>query len=304
MQSAPPIHLKTIADYHQYMGLSKPQHPLVTVVRFEDIQRQPQFETIITDFYCVALKKNFKGKLKYGQNDFDFDEGVMHFMAPKQILTIETPPGEQQDIKGWLLHFHPDFLWRTPLARKIKQYEYFSYKVTEALHLSEKEEILIAGIMQNIGQEYSERIDNFSQDIITAHIELLLAYVERFYQRQFITRKIVNNKILTELESLLVEYFKDDSLIQKGMPTVQFIADSLNISPNYLSRLLRSLTGQSTRQFVHDKVIEIAKEKLSTTDLTVNEIAYALGFEHPQSFSKLFKNKTNISPLRFRQSFN
>src|SRR5690606_18175778 len=137
-----------------------------------------------------------------------------------------------------------------------------------------------------------------------AHIELLLAYIERFYQRQFITRKIVNNKILTELESLLVEYFKDDSLIQKGMPTVQFIADSLNISPNYLSRLLRSLTGQSTRQFVHDKVIEIAKEKLSTTDLTVNEIAYALGFEHPQSFSKLFKNKTNISPLRFRQSFN
>jgi len=176
--------------------------------------------------------------------------------------------------------------------------------VTEALHLSEKEEILIAGIMQNIGQEYSERIDNFSQEIITAHIELLLAYIERFYQRQFITRKIVNNKILTELESLLVEYFKDDSLIQKGMPTVQFIADSLNISPNYLSRLLRSLTGQSTRQFVHDKVIEIAKEKLSTTDLTVNEIAYALGFEHPQSFSKLFKNKTNISPLRFRQSFN
>jgi len=225
-------------------------------------------------------------------------------MAPKQRLTIETPPGEQQDHTGWLLQIHPDFLWKTPLAKKIKQYGYFSYNVTEALHLSEKEEVLISGIMENIGQEYSASIDSFSQDIIIAHIELLLSYVERFYQRQFITRKIVNHKILTELESLLVGYFKDESLIQKGMPTVQFIAESLNISPNYLSRLLRSLTGQSTRQFIHDKVIEIAKEKLSTTDLSVNEIAYDLGFEHPQSFSKLFKNKTNVSPLQFRQSFN
>jgi AraC-like DNA-binding protein len=306
MQSVTPIHLKTIAEYHQYMELPKPQHPLVTVVRFEDIKRQPQsqFESMITEFYCVALKKNFNGKLKYGQNEFDFDEGVMHFMAPKQLLTIESPPGEPQETTGWLLHFHPDFLWKTTLARKIRQYEFFSYKVTEALHLSEKEETMIGGIMENIGQECRERIDNFSQSIIIAHIELLLAYIERYYQRQFITRRIVNHRILTEVESLLVDYFKDDSLIDKGMPTVQYIADSLNISPNYLSRLLKDLTGQSTRQFIHDKVIEIAKEKLSTTDLSVNEIAYALGFEHPQSFNKLFKSKTNVTPLRFRQSFN
>lgn len=251
MQS--PVHLKTIAEYHHYMELPKPQHPLVTVVRFEDLRRKPttQFESIVTDFYCVALKKNFKGKLKYGQNDFDFDEGVMHFMAPKQVLTIETPPDEPQEHTGWILQIHPDFLWKTSLATKIKQYEYFSYNVTEALHLSEKEEAMISGIMQNISNEYSASIDNFTQEIIIAHIELLLSYVDRFYQRQFITRKIANSKILTTLESLLVDYFKDDRVMEKGMPTVQFIADSLNISPNYLSRLLRHLTGQSTRQFIH-----------------------------------------------------
>lgn len=306
MKPVKPFHLKTIAEYHRYMGLQKPQHPLMTVVRFEDIQRNHESTTecLMTEFYCIALKKNFKGKLKYGQNDFDFDEGVMHFMAPKQILTIENPPGDTIDHSGWILQIHPDFLWGTALSKKIKQYEYFGYHLTEALHLSEQEEMLISGIIKNIHHEFNTRIDNFSQDIIIAHIELLLSYAQRFYQRQFITRKIVNHKILTELESLLAEYFKSDSLMDKGIPTVQFIADSLHVSPNYLSRLLSSLTGQSTKDFIHDKVIEVAKEKLSTTDLSVNEIAYMLGFEHPQSFSKLFKNKTNVSPLQFRQSFN
>ena len=172
------------------------------------------------------------------------------------------------------------------------------------MHLSDKEETLVTDIIQKIGQEYQTNIDNFSQDVIIAQIELLLTYCERFYQRQFITRKIANHHVLNQLESLLSEYFKLDNLSNKGLPTVQYVAEHLNISPNYLSRLLQHLTGQSTKNFIHDKLMELAKEKLSTTDLSVNEIAFELGFEHSQSFSKLFKSKTNYSPLEFRASFN
>ena len=299
-------HIQTIAEYHRFMELPKPDNPLISVIKFEDIKRKPDncLSSIIHNFYSIALKKNFNGKMKYGQQDFDFDEGVMHFMSPKQVLTIEATSKEEFKHSGWLLLIHPDFLWNAPLAKKIKQYEYFSYRVSEALHLSDKEEILVSGIMQNIAQEYHSSIDNYSQDVILAQIDLLLTYSERFYQRQFITRKIANHKILTQLESLLTSYFKSDRITNAGIPTVQYISEELNISPNYLSRILKNLSGQSTKQFIHDKLIEMAKEKLSTTNLTVNEIAYGLGFEHSQSFSKLFKTKTNLSPLEFRATFN
>ncbi len=203
-----------------------------------------------------------------------------------------------------MLLVHPDFLWNTPLAKTIKQYEYFDYSVNEALFLSEKEETTIACIMQSIQQEYHSNIDKFSQDLIIAQLELFLKYAERFYHRQFITRKITNHKILNRLEDILTEYFGSDDLMKKGLPTVQYIAETLNVSANYLSVLLKVLTGQSTQQHIHDKLIEKAKEKLSVSDLSVSEIAYELGFEHSQSFSKLFKTKTNLSPLEFRQSFN
>jgi AraC-like DNA-binding protein len=203
-----------------------------------------------------------------------------------------------------MLLVHPDFLWNTPLAKTIRQYEYFDYSVHEALFLSEKEEGTIINIIQNIRQEYHSNIDKFSQDIIIAQLELLLTYAERFYQRQFITRKITNHKILDRLEEVLTAWFNGDDLIRKGLPTVQYIAETLHVSPNYLSGLLKVLTGQSTQQLIHGKLIEKAKEKLSTTDLSVSEIAYELGFEHPQSFSKLFKNKVKVTPLEFRQSFN
>jgi len=298
--------IKTIAEYHRFMELPKPEHPLVSVVKFEDIKRQPNNcpSSIIHNFYSIALKKNFKQKLKYGQQDFDFDEGVMHFMSPKQVLTIQASSEEAFEHSGWLLLIHPDFLWNTPLSKKIKQYEYFSYKLNEALFLSDKEENLVTDIIEKIAQEYHTPIDNFSQDVMIAQIELLLTYAERFYQRQFITRKIANHSLLNQLDILLTEYFKTENSVHEGIPTVQFIAEQLNISANYLSRLLQLLTGQSTKQFIHDKLIDLAKEKLSTTDLSVSEIAYSLGFEHPQSFSKLFKNKTNVSPLAFRYSFN
>ena len=301
-----PHHIKTIAEYHRFMELPKPEHQLVSVIRFEDIKRMPDdsVTSIIHSFYSIALKKNFKQKMKYGQQEFDFDEGVMHFMSPKQVLTIETESNEAFEHSGWLLLIHPDFLWNTPLAKKIKAYEYFSYNVSEALHLSDKEETLVTDIIQKISQEYQTNIDNFSQDVIIAQIELLLTYCERFYQRQFITRKIANHRILNQLEVLLTEYFKNDNLAKQGIPTVQFIATQLNISPNYLSRLLQHLAGQSTKNFIHDKLIDLAKDQLSTTDLSISEIAYNLGFEHSQSFSKLFKSKTNFSPLEFRTSFN
>ena len=306
MPGKPLIRLKTISEYHALMSLPRPGHPLVSVVRFEDIRHTATLEpaNITTDYYSIALKRNFNAKMRYGQQAFDFDEGIMTFMAPGQVFSIEIEPDQELKHSGWMLLIHPDFLWSTPLAKTIKQYEFFDYSVTEALFLSEKEEDTLIRIMQNIEQEYQSSIDKFSQNIIIAQLELLLTYSERFYQRQFITRKITNHKILDSLETLLTEYFNKEDLPLKGLPSVQDIAKNLNVSPGYLSSLLKVLTGMSTQQHIHEKLIEKAKEKLSTTQLSVSEIAYELGFEHPQSFSKLFKTKTNQSPLEFRQSFN
>ena len=305
MADKQPIRFKTISEFHRFRELPKPEHPLISVIDASMVTRLKANEPgYVKDFYSIAMKRGFHGKMKYGQQDFDFNEGVMFFMAPGQVLRIEGEMDTTLKQSGWMLLVHPDFLWNTPLAKTIKQYEYFDYSVNEALFLSEKEEMIIGGIMQNIQQEYHSNIDKFSQKVIIAQLELLLTYSERFYQRQFITRKIANHRTLERLEEVLADWFKEDGLAQKGLPTVQYVADTLNVSPNYLSGLLKALTGQSTQQHIHDKIIEKAKEKLSTTDLSVSEIAYELGFEHPQSFSKLFKAKTNTSPLDFRQSFN
>lgn len=299
------IRVKTISEFHKLRGLPKPEHPLVSVINVDDVNELPAGEiSMIKDFYSVALKRNFNIKMKYGQQQYDFDEGTMFFMAPGQVLKLEVGAVTALKQSGWMLLFHPDFLWNTPLAKVIKQYEYFDYSVNEALFLSDKEEGIIGGLMQNIQQEYHSNIDKFSQGIIIAQIELLLSYSERFYQRQFITRKIANHQVLDKLETILNDYFSSDVLAKQGLPSVQHVADSLNVSPGYLSGLLKTLTGQSTQQHIHHTLIEKAKEKLSTTALSVSEIAYTLGFEHPQSFSKLFKTKTQLSPLEFRQSFN
>jgi len=260
----------------------------------------------VFDFYYISLKRMKGVKYKYGQLHYDFeDDGVLFFMSPNQVLKIEILEEEiPEKPSGWILLIHPDFIWNTPLAKSIKEYEFFNYAVNEALFLSEKEEKTLKGIIENIQQEYHSNIDNFSQDIIIAHLETLLSYSERFYHRQFLTRKKANHQILESLEKLLADYFSDDDLITKGLPTAQFVSHNLNVSVSYLSRLLKVLTGQTTQQHIHEKLIEKAKEKLSTTDLSVSEIAYGLGFEHSQAFSRLFKSKTNQSPLEFRQSFN
>lgn len=259
---------------------------------------------LVAEYYSISVKRGLSGKMRYGQQEYDFDEGVMYFLAPKQVLQVSPAPDKKGHPSGWILLIHPDFLWGTSLAKNMKQYEFFDYSVSEALFLSEKEEATINGIIATIKQEYHANIDKFSQRIIISQIETLLNYSERFYERQFITRKITNHQILNRLEDLLSDYYNSHDLMQKGAPTVQFVADELNVSPNYLSGLLKVLTGQSTQQHIHEKLIEKAKEKLSTTNLSVSEIAYELGFEHSQSFSKMFKAKTSQSPLEFRQAFN
>ena len=306
MSANQPLRIKTITEYHRVMGLPKPEHPLISVINFESIKHLPYNESIslVFDFYSISLKRNFNARFKYGQQQYDFDEGIMFFISPGQVFGLEIEKGSDLRHSGWLLLVHPDFLWNTTLTKTIKQYEYFDYSVNEALYLSEKEEAKITDMMQNMEQEYRSNIDKFSQDIIIAQLDLLLNYADRFYHRQFITRKITNHQILNRLEETLTAYFAGDALAKKGLPTVQYIADTLNVSPGYLSGLLKTLTGQSTQQHIHDKLIDKAKERLSTTALSVSEIAYELGFEHPQSFSKLFKTKTNLSPLEFRQSFN
>jgi AraC family transcriptional activator of pobA len=297
----------TITEYHRAAGLPKPAHPLISLVHMEDLNR-PLAEgpfSLTYDFYSISLKRMKNAKFKYGQQASDFDEGVLFFMSPGQVFGMDIEKGSiMHRPEGWIILIHPDFLWNTPLAKTIKQYEFFNYSVYEALYLSDKEETMLTTIAQNIEQEYHANIDRFSQNVIIAQLELLLTYSERFYQRQFITRKIASHELLTRLEDYLSNYFTSGALAKQGLPSVVHIAEILNISPGYLSGLLKSLTGQNTQQHLHNKLIDLAKEKLSTTNLSVSEIAYELGFEHLQSFSKLFKTKTSLSPMEFRHSFN
>jgi len=296
---------KTISEFHTFRGLPRPEHPLISVINLADVKIIPEGEnSILLDFYSIALKRNFGSKVKYGQQEYDFDEGIMFFISPGQIFRIEVKKDTPLNQSGWMLLIHPDFLWNTSLSKTIKKCEFFDYAVHEALFLSEKEESTILAIMQDIQQEYHSNIDRFSQHVILAQLELLLTYSDRFYNRQFLTRRISNHTVLKKLDEILTGYFERDNMIRNGLPTVQYVAETLNMSPNYLTGLLKVLTGQSTQQHIHGKLIEQAKEKLSTTGLSVSEIAYDLGFEHPQSFSKLFKSKTKLSPLEFRESFN
>lgn len=297
-----PYKIKTITEVHRLAGLPNPEHPLISIIDLKGQKNPSNVSSVLFDFYVITMKRGCD-KLIYGQQQFDFDEGLMAFMSPGQILRGEEN-GMPENLDGWMLFIHPDFLWNTSLAKNIKKYDYFGYTTSEALFLSDKEENTINGIIQNIKTEYQSNIDKFSQDIIISHLETLLNYAERFYQRQFLTRKKSNHQVLDRLEDLVQKYFEGEDLITKGLPTVQYISENLNISQSYLRSLLKTLTELSTQQYIHEKLIEKAKEQLSSTNLSVSEIAYALGFEHSQSFSKLFKSKTSQSPLEFRASFN
>lgn len=306
MATTLPLRVRTISEFYHLTGLPGPEHPMISVVDPQIIRRiqTPATKTIVLDFYSISIKQCAHTASTYGQQHTDFDSGMMCFMPPGQVFRADIEIDADAKTTGWGVLIHPDLLWNTPLAKTIREYDFFEYSVNEALFLSEKEESTIRGILQAIQHEYRSNIDTFSQSIIVAQIQLLLTYAQRFYQRQFITRSKANHAVLSRLDAILSAAFADDAVSKRGLPTVQAVADALHMSPNYLSGLLRVLTGQSTQQHIHDKLIECAKEQLSTTDRSVAEIAYELGFEHPQSFSKLFKTKTALSPFEFRQSFN
>jgi AraC-like DNA-binding protein len=299
-----PLRLESLSDGLRLFGLPQPKHPLIAIIN--GAHDQPDMngfrQNHVLSFYKISYKPNLRGKLKYGQSFYDFDGGGLLFASPGQI--IGNNDNEASVCSEYTLLIHPDFFLGHPLAKTIKQYGFFSYSANETLHLSDEERATILSLFKMIEAELNSRIDDFSEHVVVAQIELLLNYANRFYRRQFITRKAANNDLLQKLETLLDDYFNNETSLSKGIPTVGYLAEQLNMTPSYLSDMLRSLTGQSAQQHIHDKLIEKAKEKLSTTRLSVSEVAYALGFEHSQSFSKLFKTKTHQSPLEFRRSFN
>ncbi|WP_158799859.1 AraC family transcriptional regulator [Pedobacter sp. L105] len=300
--------INSISEFHQLLHLPEPLHPLVSVIRVADMRFKDNviWEHFSFNFYCVSAKKTIWAKVKYGQQYYDYNKGVMSFVSPNQFQSLDIPQTDLLNPEfgtGYVLVVHPDFLYKHSLAATIKDYGFFSYSVNEALHLSEKEEKNVLELFQKIEEEY-QYIDKHTQDIILSQIEMLLSYSNRFYERQFITRKAVNHDVLTRMDQLLNEYFNQEESLKKGLPTVESIASQLNLSPHYLSDLLRSFDGQNAQQHIHEKLIQKAKEYLTATNLSVAQIAYQLGFEYPQSFNKLFKKKMNISPLEFRQTFN
>jgi AraC-like DNA-binding protein len=296
-----PVHFQSLSELHDAMGIPAPLHPLISIINYGEAVFDPKdFENgIKLDFYKISFKTKFNGKIRYGQGYYDFQSGGMSFVAPGQILKMGD---EEADYSGMSLHIHPDFLRSYSVLKKIKDYGFFSYSAAEALYLSEKEKKTVAEVFNQIQNELNERIDQFSQDVIISQVELLLTYSNRFYNRQFITRKSVNNDLLSKMETILNDYFDKEKGI-KGLPTVEYVASQLNLTPRYLSDMLRQHTGENAQQHIHNRLIEKAKEYLSDHQLSVSETAYQLGFEHPQSFSKLFKKKTEQTPNEYKQHF-
>jgi len=304
-----PIRFKSLSEAMSATGFPPPQHPLIALVNGIDneLEGTPPQHSQMLSFYKISYRMNIGGTIPYGRTQFDYLEGGLFFAAPTQILGSDEPqetpaPGCLND--QFILLIHPDFLLNYPLAQKIRQYNYFSYTVNEALLLSDKEKKIILSLFRNIEDELSNRLDEISQDIVVSQLELLLNYAERFYKRQFITRKPASHSIIEKMNALLDAYFVEAKSLNLGLPSVRYISSQLNLSPGYLSDMLRGISGLSAQQYIHEVLIEKAKEKLLSSGLTVSEIAYELGFEHPQSFSKFFKTKTSQSPMAFRTSYN
>jgi AraC-like DNA-binding protein len=295
-----PIVFKSISELMRGMGMPKPLHPLVAVVDYDisKISRENAGRSFLIDFYKVSFKKEFRGQVKYGQGYYDFEEGGLAFLAPNQLVTLS---GEEGIYDGYTLYFHADLIRNYQLGKNIDQYGFFGYGVNEALFISDKEKAVIAGLFESMIAEIDNNIDAFSQDVLVSLIELLLNHSNRFYNRQFLTRKALHNDVISSMDQYLKSRFTTDS---DGIPTVQEVAGYLNMSSRYLNDMLKTLTGQSAQQHIHALLIEKAKIMLVTTDTNISQIAYQLGFEHPQSFNKLFKSKTELSPNAYRQSFN
>jgi AraC family transcriptional activator of pobA len=293
----------SISELHRALNLPKPVHPLISLVNYSEVTMDAvdAGHALLLNFYKISFKTNFRGQVKYGQQYYDFEEGGLSFFAPGQVITVTEADG---DYTGYTLLVHPDFLRHHPLGTAIRQYGFFAYAANEALCLSDQERATIVAIFATLEQELTHAIDPFSQTILLAQIEQLLHYSHRYYARQFITRKAVDHDVVARVEALLLQYFATGQPLVSGLPTVQYLADQLHQSPRYLSDLLRQHTGQNAQQHIHEHLLAKAKELLSAQHLSVAEVAYQLGFEHAQSFSKLFKRKTQSTPVEFQQSLN
>ncbi len=303
MKKAAPYKIESISELHRLFNLSKPIHPLISVIDFEQLKFDSNqiWSSFYYDFYCVAIKKGASGKFRYGQGYYDFDEGVMSFTKPGQIFSVTNIPDDP--VSGYMMVFKPDLIRHHELGKVIGNYGFFSYSTSEALHLSEKEDNVIMSLMHQMQDELKNNIDHYSQDLIVSHIDLLLNYAKRFYNRQFLTRSSVNSDIVVKMEKLMDAYLRIDAA-HLGVPTVSYFAEKFNVSPNYFSDLLKSATGRSAQIHIQEAIVERAKELLSTTNLSIKEIAYDLGFGYSQSFSTVFKKHTQQTPVQFRASFN
>lgn len=295
------IRLQNIADLHKLLNIGNSYHPLVTVLDFSKVTEQvEQNSKITTDFYSIMFKNYCKNNIKYGRKAIDFQDGNLICIAPNQTIEIDNEVEEREDKMGWGLFFHPDLIRSTTLNDKIKSYSFFHYEVSEALHLSDKEKNILFECIQKIQIELQENIDVHSQYIIVSTIELLLNYCSRFYGRQMITRSHANKSTISQIETILTEYFAKTKVEEQGLPTVKFLADKVHLSPSYLSDLLKKETGKNAQEHIHYYLIEEAKSLLLNSDKNVSEIAFNLGFEYPQYFNKLFKQKTGKTPMEYR----
>lgn len=298
------LKIKSISQLHQMLGYEKPKHPLVTVIDYSKLKASKEhFDVkIVTDFYIISLKNPAPKSLQYGRQYYDFEEGTMMFVSPNQVFSIsEFDESDKIQYEGWGLYFHPDLINGTSLQQKINDFTFFSYSVSEALHLSEDEKKTLTSLVIAIEKEYQTNIDKYSKDLIVTAIEQLLNYSQRFYGRQFLTRQKLNTDLVSKFEHLLKSYFKTNMSTEKGLPNIDYFSSLLNLSSGYLTDLLKKETGKTTKELIQIEVLEIAKTKLLNSNDTVNEIAYSLGFEYPQYFNRLFKSKLGMTPLEYRQ---
>lgn len=295
------VRIKTIGQVHEIYGFEKPRHPLVTVLPIDE--RMTEFEygdtSYTFDFYQISLKAGIKGTLSYGRNSYDFEEGTMTFIKPNQIVKV-VDSEDYKDGKGWTLLFHPDLLRKSELGNTIENYSFFGYEVSEALHLSDEEKKSLTELANKIEKEYNQNIDRHSQELIIANIEMMLKYCKRYYDRQFYTRTNLNKDIISKFEKVLHDYYNSDTPTEHGVLTVKYCAHTLAMSSNYLGDLIKSETGRSAKDHIQDYIIEKAKTSIMGSNDPISEIAYNLGFEYPQSFNKLFKARTGMSPSKYR----
>lgn len=297
--------VKSITEFHKILGINVPEHPLISIMDDQDVEDIMILDDTLfnikytTDLYSIIYKDKISGSMDYGRSTYDYQEGSLVFLGPGQVYASPSK-NELKGNQGWTLMFHPDLIRKSPLGDKISSYTFFSYNVNEALHLSPKEEKFFFELILKIREEYTQNLDQHSHTLIITNLELLLNYCKRFYDRQFYTRTSVNKDFIAAFEFSLKNYFASDRLKEQGLPSTKYFGEKLNMSTKYLSDMLKKETGKSIKEHIDGFIIEKAKSILLNSDKKISEIAYEFGFEYPQSFTRLFKNKTGMSPIAYR----